>query len=128
MKSSPFSKDLRKTQTDAEALLWSKIRSRQLIQTKFRRQHPIPPYTVDFISAEKKLIIELDGGDHNKNEAKIYDKKRTEFLENKGYRVIRFWNSDILKNINGVMEVIYFNLSYPHPNPLPTSRAREIKE
>lgn len=118
MKSSLFSKELRKKQTDAEKFLWSRIRDRQLMQVKFRRQHIISPYTVDFISLENKLIIELDGGDHNKEKNKIYDKKRTLFLESRGYKVIRFWNNDALRNIEGVLEVICFNLK-PSSRPSP---------
>ena len=119
MKSSSFSKQLRKSQTDVESILWNRIRNRQLFKTKFRRQHVISPYVVDFISTEYKLIIELDGGQHNNPKRKIYDKKRTRFLENNGYKVIRFWDSDILSNMEGVLEIIAFNLNKPSSQPSP---------
>jgi len=119
MKSSPFAQELRKRQTSAEKYLWLKLRDRQIFQVKFRRQHVIVPYIVDFIALDNKLIIELDGGDHNKEENKRHDKRRTEFLENKGYLVLRFWNNDILKNIDGVLDVISYNLRKPSSQPSP---------
>ena len=79
---------LRKKQTDAEAKIWHVVRAKQITDLKFRRQHPIQPYIVDFICPEKKLIIELDDGQHA--DAIEYDEKRTLFLESKGYTVIRF--------------------------------------
>lgn len=128
MKTSPFSSTLRKNQTGAEKLLWSKIRGRQLMGIKFRRQHSIPSYIVDFVSLENKLVIELDGGDHSKEETKVYDHNRTKFLAQKGYKVIRFWNNDILKQISEVLEAICSHIHNPHPDPLPINRAREAKE
>jgi len=95
---------LRTNQTEAEKLLWKNIRNRQLNNKKFRRQHQIENYIVDFICMEQKLIIELDGGQHAEQQS--YDEKRTEFLESEGNKVIRFWNNEVLTNIEGVLSVI----------------------
>lgn len=96
-------RDLRRNQTDVEQKLWLSLRNRRM-ENKFRRQHPVPPYVVDFVCIEKKLIIELDGSQHQ--EQKTYDDERTKFLEAAGYRVIRFWNNEILQNIEGVLHRI----------------------
>ncbi len=101
-------RELRKNQTDAETKIWQLVRAKQIERLKFRRQHPVQPYIVDFVCLEKKLIIEIDGGQHA--EAVDYDKKRTRFLESKGYTVIRFWNNEVLNNIEGVYEVILQHL------------------
>jgi very-short-patch-repair endonuclease len=108
-------RDLRKNQTDAELALWQLIRAKRIEGLKFRRQHPISPYIVDFICTEKKLIIEAGGGQHA--DAVEYDQKRTTFLESKGYTVIRFWNNEILTNIEGVYEVILKHIEKPVPSP-----------
>jgi very-short-patch-repair endonuclease len=97
-------KNLRKNQTDAEAVLWRHLRNRQLGGFKFRRQHSFPPYIVDFVCIEKRLVVELDGGQHaNATEA---DERRTKFLEQKGFSVVRFWNNDALGNTEAVLERI----------------------
>ena len=90
--------------TDAERLLWSKLRKRQVLGSRFRRQHPVGGYIVDFVCIEAKLIIEVDGGQHA--EQQRYDDARTDWLSNQGYRVIRFWNHEILTNFEAVMETI----------------------
>ena len=95
---------LRKNPTDAEKKLWAYLRLRQLGGYKFRRQHPIGPYIVDFLCIERKLIIEVDGGQHDDN--KLYDSKRDKWLENKGFRVLRFWNNEVLTYIETVLAVI----------------------
>jgi very-short-patch-repair endonuclease len=92
---------LRKKSTDAERLLWKHLRMRQLGAYKFRRQQPIGNYIVDFICLEKKLIIELDGGQHT--EQVKYDEKRSAWLRGRGYRVLRYWNHDVLKSTDIVM-------------------------
>jgi very-short-patch-repair endonuclease len=97
---------LRRQQTDAERKLWQNLRSKQFEALKFRRQQPMGIYIVDFVSFEKKLIIELDGGQHNEKEAMEKDNERTKWLEGKGYRVLRFWNNEVLTNIEGVLEKI----------------------
>ena len=97
---------LRQKQTEAEKLLWFKLRNKQLGGVKFRRQQPIGNYIVDFICFEKKLIIEIDGGQHNEALIKENDIQRTKWLEAEGYRVLRFWNSDVMNNAEGVLESI----------------------
>ncbi len=99
--------ELRKEPTPAEAKLWLRIRNDQLGVT-FRRQHAIGNYIPDFCSPKTKLIIELDGSQHLEQEE--YDMERTAFLESKGYRVLRFYNNDVMKNIEKVLEVILENL------------------
>ena len=99
-----FAKALRKNATDAETLLWGKLKAKQLQGIKFRRQQPIGNFIVDFISFEKRLIIELDGGQHTENRRK--DLKRDLCLSANGFKVLRFWNHDVLTNIEGVLEVI----------------------
>ena len=94
---------LRKVSTPAERKLWSRIRNDQLGVT-FRRQHAVGDYIPDFCSPKAKLILELDGSQHLEQEE--YDAERTAFLESKGYRVIRFWNNDVMKNMDGVLKVI----------------------
>jgi very-short-patch-repair endonuclease len=95
-------RQLRRAQTKAEGLLWRHLRSRQLGGVKFRRQQPIGPYIVDFCSLEPKLVLEIDGSHHG--ERLVQDHRRTEFLERSGYRVIRFWNTDVLHQIEAVTE------------------------
>ena len=99
-------RELRNNMTKQERVLWSYLRKRTINNLKFRRQYPIENYIVDFICNEKKLIIEIDGGQHNDNRHIEYDKRRTKFLEDKGYKVLRFWNCDIDNNIEGVYETI----------------------
>ena len=95
---------LRKNSTKEEQILWNLVRNRRFMGLKFKRQSPIGEYIVDFVCEEKKIIIELDGGQHNVVKNIEKDNKRTEFLKEKGYRVIRFWNNDIRDNIKGVYE------------------------
>jgi very-short-patch-repair endonuclease len=117
-------RSLRTVQTYAEQGLWYHLRSRHLQGWKFRRQHEIGRYIADFVCPYAGLIVELDGGQHG--EQVIYDELRTLELEAMGYRVLRFWNNDVLKNIEGVLEVLVEALARPapHPNPLPAG-ARE---
>ena len=97
---------LRKNMTKQEKILWQFLRKKTINNLKFRRQYPIGNYIVDFICNEKKLIIEIDGGQHNENKNIIHDQERTKYLENKGYKVIRFWNYDIDNTIEGVYQEI----------------------
>jgi len=94
---------LRNNMTEQEKKLWYYLRKRLINSCRFRRQYPIGNYVVDFVCREKNLIIELDGGQHNEEQAIIYDKERTDYLESRGFRVIRFWNNDIDKNIEAVL-------------------------
>ena len=109
---------LRRDMTDAECKLWSMLRGRQQAGAKFRRQQPIGPFIVDFVSQEHRLIVEADGSQHCESEA---DARRDAYLRAKGYRVMRFWNSDILENIEAVGEAIVRAVSGPHP---PTAARR----
>lgn len=102
---------LRSNTTDAEKLLWQSLRKEQL-SVKFRRQHPFAPYIVDFVCLERKLIVELDGGQHA--DKLSYDKQRDLFLQSMGYTVLRFWNNEVFENTAGVLAVIMQTL---HPTP-----------
>ena len=110
---------MRKSFTDAELRLWQLLRHRNLKAFKFRRQHPLGPYIADFICLEQRLVIEVDGGQHQQQTR--YDSKRTNDLEAAGYRVLRFWDNDVLKNSEGVLEAI-LDACRDHPplNPLPS--------
>ncbi|TBR17913.1 endonuclease domain-containing protein [bacterium] len=112
-----FSRELRRRQTDCEQRIWGRLRDRRLAGFKFRRQRPIGPYIVDFCCLEKRLVVELDGGQHS--ERREYDERRTRFLEDEGFRVLRFWDNEVLDETEGVLETIYRNLLDPHPDPLP---------
>ncbi|MDD5330577.1 MAG: endonuclease domain-containing protein [Sulfuricella sp.] len=107
---------LRENQSDAEQLLWRSLRSRQLEGCKFRRQHGIGSYIVDFVCIEAGLVVELDGGQHAEQLA--YDAVRTEKLAAAGYRVLRFWNNEVLTNLEGVLESLRLEL-LPSPQPSP---------
>ena len=96
-------RDLRQKETESEQILWSWLRNNQLNGAKFRRQQPLGNYVVDFVCFDKKLIIEIDGGRHNDDQFIEKDKERTRFLHSEGFRVIRFWNNDVLTNIDGVI-------------------------
>src|SRR5579875_1484459 len=102
-----FARNLRKEQTDAEALMWSLLRGRRLAGRKFRRQHPVEPYVLDFYCHELQLAVELDGGQHNTPEGRQHDEKRSEFLTAKGIRVLRFWNHDVIQDTEVVLEAIW---------------------
>ena len=93
---------LRKNPTEQERKLWNLIKNKQFYNYKFLRQYVIGKYIVDFICREKKIIIEIDGGQHNKNSTIDYDKERSIYLNSIGYAVIRFWNNEIDNNIEGV--------------------------
>jgi len=108
-----FARKLRKSETDAERKIWQQLRSHNLNGAKFRRQHPIGPYVVDFICINEKLIIELDGSQHQQQQD--YDAARTAFLEQSGYRVLRFWDDDVLLRTDDVMQAIFIALGSPSP-------------
>ncbi len=94
-------RQLRSKSTDAERALWRKLRSRELSDVKFRRQVPIGPYYADFVAFEHRLIVEVDGGQHADD-----GPERTRYLESEGFRIVRFWNNDVLNNMDGVMRTI----------------------
>jgi very-short-patch-repair endonuclease len=106
-------RELRRTLTDAERKLWHLLRSRQLSHVKFRRQVPLGPWIADFVSYEHKIVVEADGGQHVDSER---DKARDLDLAQRGFRVLRFWNNDILTNSNGVLERILEAIETP-PSP-----------
>jgi very-short-patch-repair endonuclease len=105
--------------TDAEYKLWWHLRRMPIKHTHFRRQATVGPYFADFACHDKRLIIEVDGGQHNQKDHIVADKKRTEYLDSQGYRVLRFWNNDVLTNIDGVMESIYGALCNNEERPPP---------
>ena len=113
-----LAKSLRKRSTDVEQHLWSHLRAGRFEGIKFRRQHPIGQYIVDFVCLERKLIIELDGGHHALPEEMLKDKQRNGWLEDEGYTVVRFWDNEVLMNTTGVLEVIRERL---HKTPSPQS-------
>lgn len=104
---------LRKSQTDAELLLWKQLRNRYTAKYKFRRQHAFGPYFLDFVCLEKWLVVEVDGSQHMQQMA--YDEKRTAWLESRGFRVLRFWDNDVLTRTDSVMQVILEALNRPSP-------------
>ena len=112
---------LRRQASDAEMVLWKQLRARRMKGYKFRRQVVIGQYIVDFVCLQAGLIIEADGGQHVKQ--KRYDNRRTQFLESRGFTVLRFWNHEIFVNFKSVLEQIEYVLNHtPHPNPLPRGR------
>ncbi len=112
---------LRHTMTDAERLLWQALRGGQMARYKFRRQHPFYDFILDFVCLDAKLVVEVDGGQHaDQIEA---DAVRTDKLAKAGFRVLRFWNNEVIKEFEAVKERIWMELQktgepHPHPNPL----------
>jgi very-short-patch-repair endonuclease len=101
-----LARKLRREQTDVERKLWFALRNRQFHGCKFRRQQPVGPYVVDFVSFESRLVIELDGSQHGSDDAVAYDQARTRYLETDGFRVLRFFNHELNANFDGVLEAI----------------------
>lgn len=97
---------LRKDMTEAEKKLWWKLRRDQMIGLNFRRQHPIGPFVLDFYCPSIQLAVELDGGQHNFRSAQINDERRTHWLNSNGVTVLRFWNNDVMGNLDGVLHEI----------------------
>ena len=128
-------RSLRRTQTSAEARLWSKLRTRDLAGHKFVRQEPIGPYFADFLCRERALIVEVDGATQSTEEELAQDARRSRFLEEKGYTVLRVLNTEVMTELDGVLETIFLALEKraasglipqaPHPGPLPASGERE---
>ena len=113
-----FAKHLRRNMTDAEKLLWRHLRGHRLAGQKFRRQQPLGSYVVDFVHFGARLIVEADGGQHN---ASSHDAQRDAWLKGQGFRVLRFWNNEILLNTDQVLAVIFEAVggvaASPHPSP-----------
>jgi very-short-patch-repair endonuclease len=105
----------RKRLRDAERLLWTYLRAKQLEGLKFRRQEPIGKYIADFACHEKRIVIEVDGGQHSTNKER--DRERDNWFKEQGYKVLRFWNNEVLTNIAGVLEVL---------NPLPSREGKVV--
>ena len=101
-------RNLRKNQTDAEALLWRKLRNKQINRIKFFRQYSVGPYILDFFCSEKRLAIELDGSQHLTNQE--YDAERSYYLRSQDIKVLRFWNNEVISNLDGVFEKIFSEL------------------
>jgi very-short-patch-repair endonuclease len=109
-----FAKELRCELTLAERMLWHCLRMRQADGIRFRRQHAIGPYIADFCAVAELLIVEVDGGQHLDQEE--YDRVRTKYFEEKGYRVLRFWNHEVLRDLDAVMQVILHELQSHTPS------------
>ncbi|MDB5478414.1 MAG: very-short-patch-repair endonuclease [Alphaproteobacteria bacterium] len=117
--------NLRRNLTEAEKLLWHHLRGKNIAH-KFRRQEPIDRYIADFVCFEKRLIVELDGGQHTVEK----DAERTQYLESQGFMILRFWNHDVLQNVEGVLRIIQESCAAaPSPALRATSPARgEVKD
>ncbi len=109
----PFARTLRTNMTDAERLIWSKIRRKQIGDLQFYRQKNIGHYVVDFYCPKEKLIVEIDGGQHYERNGMKEDQERDRYLHNLGFAVLRFSDIDVLKNIDGVVEKIHEHLKSP---------------
>ncbi len=125
-KTNPHARRLRRDSTDAEQRLWHRLRARQLANAKFRRQATVGPYIVDFLCIDAKLIVEADGGQHSPEA----DAARTAWLQSRGFRVVRFWNNEILQNTDGVLRSILIILQgeeepSPIPSPVSTGEGEE---
>ena len=119
---------LRGQQTDAELLIWQCLRGRRLHECKFRRQHRVGPFYLDFVCLEIGLIVELDGSQHLEPQQQHADGLRTLYLEKMGYRVLRFWNDEVLSGTDSVLDEIARAVQAPHPafgHPLPASGERD---
>ena len=119
---------LRRQQTDAELLIWQCLRTRRLHECKFLRQHRVGPFYLDFVCLEIGLIVELDGSQHLEPQQQHADGLRTLYLERMGYRVLRFWNDEVLRETDSVLDEIVRAVQAPHPafgHPLPVSGARD---
>ena len=106
-------KAMRRNLTDAERILWSQLKGKQVNGWQFRKQHPVGPYIADFACVRAKLIIEVDGDSHTEAQHVAHDAKRTSFLERQGWSVHRIWNFEIYNNLNAVMDGIYAILPPP---------------
>ena len=116
-----FARKLRQDATDPEALMWACLRGRRMNKRKFRRQHPVEPYVLDFYCADLKLSIELDGGQHNTAEGKRHDKSREAFLRSQGIETLRFTNDEMMRHTDSVMNVIWNRTTFT-PQNSPSSK------
>src|SRR4030067_1832618 len=120
-------RELRRNQTEAEKLLWARLRNKQIYGIKFFRQFSIGAYVLDFYSPTIKLAVELDGGQHAEKDAQEYDKVRSNYLEAQGIEVMRFWNNDVMRNMEGVLYKIAEKANQTPPD-LPFSKEEEVKK
>ena len=117
---------MRTTSAKTEACLWARLRNRSLAGFKFRRQHPIGRYIVDFVDLENKIVVEVDGGQHASS--RTYDAVRDQWLSVEGYKVLRFWDNEVFMNLEGVLQTIRDALVTPHPALSPKGRGRKRTE
>jgi very-short-patch-repair endonuclease len=116
----PFAKHLRKKSTDTESVLWKQLRAKRFEGLKWRRQEPIGKYIVDFVCYEKRIIVECDGSQHLVQKDK--DSIRDEWLRDRGYKILRFWDNEVLQNLDIVLETIWkVSSDHPPPHPLPSN-------
>ena len=124
-----LARELRRQTTWAERALWRKLKDRTVAGRKFRRQHNVGPYVLDFYCPELELAIELDGGQHDLPARRAHDERRTAFLAENGIRVLRFWHGRIRENVEGVLAAIRAECERaklaPHPGPLPAGEREE---
>ena len=122
-----YARELRKNATDVEQLLWKLLRDRQVLNFKFRRQHPLGSYILDFYCHEAKLAIELDGGQHADDTKRKNDEQRSAWLKEQGITVLRFWNNDVLENTEGVLQKVFDWLSAQALTPTPLPEGEGLK-
>ncbi|MEQ1717803.1 MAG: endonuclease domain-containing protein [Hyphomicrobium sp.] len=106
-------RELRKTMSTPERKLWRALSNRQAGDLRFRRQHPIGPYVVDFVCLERRLVIEVDGGQHGEAAQMAHDVRRSAWLQSEGFAVLRFWSNDVMRDCDGVVEAILRAASPP---------------
>ena len=121
-----IARNLRKNSTEAEKILWQKLRNKQLEGFKFRRQQIVGRYVVDFVNFERKLVVELDGSQHAPEKER--DWERDHWLQTQGFEVLRYWNNEVFENLEGVLEVIRQTLLAPSPQPLPPGEGRYMRK
>jgi very-short-patch-repair endonuclease len=120
-------RNLRRSQTEAESELWKRLRACQIEHAKFRRQQPIGPFIADFCCMEYRLVVELDGGHHANESETSADQRRTAFLAQRGYRVLRFWDHEVLRDVEAVLDSIVAAIKSPHPDPLPGGEGARVQ-
>src|SRR5262245_8974510 len=119
-----FARQLRRNQTDVERKLWYALRNRRFAGFKFRRQQPVGPYVADFVCFEKKLIIELDGSKHGRDQNTELHARRTARLQQDGFHVMRFWNVELIQSFDSVLDAIWRELERTSPSPGLPRRSR----
>jgi very-short-patch-repair endonuclease len=124
-RSRQLAKRLRRKMTDAEVILWSRLRRNAVLGQRFRRQYPVGPYVADFACVAARLVVEVDGDTHSTDSEIAHDRKRDEYLKQHGWRVLRVWNQDIYKNLENVLEGIVLHLPPPRPMDGPPPQADE---